>query len=228
VRNVLVVGVDRSFYRRFEPILARREFDVDRVADVEAALALIESVAFDVIVLGYRETDPEVAKLTAAIRNEDGPCRRSAVLLLAPPESLETAVQLAYDTRSRVISMVAPQAEVERAVSQLLRVAPRLSVRITIRLEAFLGENSTTVLTQTENVSRGGMLVKIRRRQPKDVQLHYELLLPDGQGPVSGLGEVVRHTSDRRGQVTGVGIRFSSFEGDGASRLSGYLSRAQS
>ena len=225
VRNVLVVGVDRTLFRRFEAVLTRRHFDVDRVAEFDVAVDLVQSVAFDVVVLGYSENDPKVALLTDVIRAENGPCARSAVLLLSPPESLETAVQLAYDTRSRLISMAAPQRELEQAVSQLLRVAPRLSVRITIRLEALLGEGSTTILTQTENVSLGGMLVKLSRRQPVDARLRYELLLPDGFSPVTGFGEVVRHTADRSGRITGVGIRFATFEADGADRLSGFLSR---
>lgn len=83
------------------------------------------------------------------------------------------------------------------------------------------------ILTQTENVSRGGMLVRVRKPQPVDAKLRFELLLPEDSVPIKGSGEVVRHTRDWRGEVTGVGIKFSTFGNDGRLRLKEFLNRVQ-
>lgn len=223
IRNVLVVGVEAEFHRNFEQILKRRNFDVDRVAEPGCALALIEAVAIDVLVLRYPMFEPTVEELIEAIRRPGSPCRRSAVLILASDDDLGKAGELAEADRTQVLPIDSEESLFQETVSNLLRATPRMSVRITIRLEALLDNGSTMLLTQTENVSRGGMLVKVRKQQPIDAKLNFELLLPEDSVPVRGRGQVVRHTRDWRGDVTGVGIKFSDFEQSGDDRLREYL-----
>lgn len=223
IRNVLVVGVEPDFHRRFEPLLKRRNFDVDRVAEAGCALALVQAVAIDVLVLRYPLGGPSVEDLLANIRKNESPCRRSAVLVLASPGDMNKARALEDGERTRVLSVDSDYQVLQDTVSALLRTAPRLSVRITIRLEAVLGNGSTMVLTQTENVSNGGMLVRVRRPQPVDAKLRFELLLPEDSVPIKGTGEVVRHTKDWRGDVTGVGIKYAAFENSGSQRLKDFL-----
>lgn len=223
IRNVLVVGVEPDFHRRFEPLLKRRHFDVDRVAEAGCALALVQAVAIDVLVLRYPLGNPSVEDLLQNIRRAESPCKRSSVLVLASPSELGQAARLADGDRTHVISIDSDYETLQNTVSALLRTAPRLSVRITIKLEAVLGNGSTMVLTQTENVSNGGMLVRVRRPQPVDAKLRFELLLPEDSVPIKGTGEVVRHTKDWRGDVTGVGIKYASFEGQGDQRLTEFL-----
>ncbi len=227
IRNVLVVGVEKEFHNRFQPLLERRRFDVDWVAHSASARALIRSVAIDVLVLRYPLADPPVEDLLKDIRSMESPCRKSSVLLLASRERLAAAAQLADGEKTRVLPIDADDETLQRTVASLLRTAPRLSVRMTIRLEAVLGDGSTMILTQTENVSRGGMLVRVRRPQPVDARLRFELLLPEDSAPVRGLGEVVRNTRDPQGRPIGVGIRFVSFKDDGKVRLGGYLRRIE-
>jgi len=227
IRNVLVVGVESDFHRRFEPMLKRRHFDVDRVVESSCALALVQAVAIDVLVLRYPLGTPSVEELLEGIRQPESPCRRSAVLVLASPVDLPRAEKLADGFRTHVLSVNADHETLQETISSLLRTAPRLSVRITIRLEAILGNGSTMILTQTENVSRGGMLVRVRKPQPVDAKLRFELLLPEDSVPIKGTGEVVRHTRDWRGEVTGVGIKFSAFGNDGRLRLKEFLNHFQ-
>jgi len=225
IRNVLVVGVEPDFHRRFEPLLRRRHFDVDRVAEASCALALVQAVAIDVLVLRYPLGSPSVEEILSQIRQAESPCKRSAVLVLASPADMSEAEKMADGLRTHVLSVDADYEKLQETVSSLLRSAPRLSVRINIRLEAFLGNGSMMILTQTENVSRGGMLVRLRKPQPVEAKLRFELLLPEDSVPVKGTGEVVRHTRDWRGEVTGVGIRFAVFRDDGELRLREYLKR---
>ena len=223
IRNVLVVGVEPDFHRRFEPLLKRRHFDVDRVAEAGCALALVQAVAIDVLVLRYPLGNPSVEHLLQSIRSAESPCKRSAVLLLASPNDFDKAEKLADGIKTHVLSVDADSEDLQETIARLLRAAPRLSVRITIRLEAVLGNNSTMILTQTENVSRGGMLVRVRKPQPVDARLRFELLLPEDSNPVKGIGEVVRHTRDWRGDISGVGIKYATFEDGGDLRLMEFL-----
>ncbi len=223
IRNVLVVGVEADFHRRFEPLLKRRHFDVDRVAESGCALALVQAVAIDVLVLRYPLGNPSTEDLLHAIRAEVSPCRRSSVLVLASPNDMDEAERLADGKGIRVLSIDSDHETLQSVVSALLRTAPRLSVRITIRLEAMLKKGSTMVLTQTENVSSGGMLVRVRKPQPVDAKLRFELLLPEDPVPIKGTGEVVRHTRDWRGDVSGVGIKYIGFEKRGNQRLREFL-----
>ena len=223
IRNVLVVGVEADFHRRFEPLLKRRHFDVDRVAEAACALALVQAVAIDVLVLRYPLGKPSTRDLLRVIRAEGSPYRRSAVLLLASPNDMEEAQHFADHEGIRLLSIESDDQTLQDGISALLRTAPRLSVRITIRLEAMLKNGSTMVLTQTENVSSGGMLVRVRKPQPGAAKLRFELLLPEDSGPIRGAGEVVRHTKDWRGDVSGVGIKYLTFEDAGKERLKEFL-----
>ncbi len=223
IRNVLVVGVEPDFHRRFEPLLKRRHFDVDRVTEAGCALALVQAVAIDVLVLRYPLGNPSVESLLQSIRSAESPCKRSAVLVLASPVDLKKARKLADGYKTQVLSAEADYEALQETIALLLRAAPRLSVRITIRLEALLGSDSTMVLTQTENVSLGGMLVRVRKPQPVDARLRFELLLPEDTIPIKGTGEVVRHTRDWRGDVSGVGIKYAVFENGGDLRLKEFL-----
>lgn len=227
IRNVLVVGVESDFFRRFEPLLKRRHFDIDRVVEAGCAAALVQAVAIDVLVLRYPLGNPSVEDLLRHIRMAESPCRRSTVLVLASPVDIHKAEELADGERTHVLSVDVDYETLQETVASLLRTAPRLSVRITIRLEAVVGAGSTMVLTQTENVSRGGMLVRVRKPQPVGARLRFELLLPEDSIPVKGTGEVVRHTRDWRGDVSGVGIKYAVFENCGDQRLTEFLHQVE-
>ena len=110
-------------------------------------------------------------------------------------------------------------------MASLLRVAPRLTVRLPIRLEVQIGEGQAVALSQTENVSVSGMLVRSNRSYPVEADLRFELFIPDQTGVISGGGQVVRHTLDPRGHPNGLGVKFLSWEGIGQARLAEYLER---
>ncbi len=224
IRSVLVVGNEPLLHERLEPLLQRSHFDVDRVAESAAALSLIEAVAIDILVLSGSLLHPTTAELLEAIRSPTSPCRRSAVLVLNAPGS--TALENGESGTSQSTRFLAGDAsdeELDKTVASLLRETPRLSVRLNIRIEAQLGNGSSMVLTQTENVSLGGMLVRMTRPLTTEAGVRFELLLPVGFLSVSGIGQVVRQTTDWKGRVTGVGMKFVSFDGEGRSILETFL-----
>ena len=223
IRNVLAVGVAPSFYRRFEPLLRREHFDVDRISEGDCALALIQSVAIDVLLIGHSISNPSVVEFLAEVRKKGCPCRRSAVLIVAPEPLWQDAETQFTNGHTRVVAVDASDQELADQVSSLLRMAPRLSVRVTIRLEALLEDGSVSLMTQTENVSSGGMLVRMNRPYGVEFRLRFEILLPEGHSSVTGTGEIVRHTVDRQGRSNGAGIRFIGFDYEGEERLKAFL-----
>jgi len=223
IRNVLAVAVPDDLYGGIEPLMRRASFAVDRVPSVDGARALIHAVAFDIIVIGFPLPGDTLGRLLDLIRGESCPCRRSAVLVLAPPDRVEELEPLLARGHTKVVPTTATSAELKDAVSALLRVAPRLSVRLSIRLEVELGDGTTHTLCQTENVSKGGMLVRSLRLYPVDSAVRFELFLPGDKVAVYGAGVIVRHTSSGKPGDKGFGVSFKTFKGDGASRLETFI-----
>ena len=126
-----------------------------------------------------------------------------------------------------VVSLSAPDETLSREISSLQRRAPRLTVRLPVRVHSEDSAAAFKAMGQTENVSTGGMLIRARRRQfPVNTLLRFELDLPDDPDPVSGRGLVVRHTQEDRDGIRGVGIQFMDFEDDGRVSLLEYIDRA--
>jgi uncharacterized protein (TIGR02266 family) len=223
IRNVLVAGLEPVFYRRLEPVLRRSNFDVDRVPYARTALDLIQDISFDVLVFGHPLAGADLEDVLDAVNSEGSPCRSSAILLLTTAERLPALAAHCEGDRVRALCLDASEDELQSEVSSLLRVAPRLSVRITIRLAVQLADGSTELLSQTENVSLGGMLVRTPRPYPVDAEVAFELFLPGRSAPVTGEGRVVRHAADERGRLSGLGVRFVRFDDDGRHRLQSFL-----
>jgi hypothetical protein len=225
IRKVLVVVVDPGVYSRFGPLLQRQGFDADWVGSPAVAAELIAAVSFDVLILGFPLGQPTTHQLCDLARPEQAPCSRAAILVMAAEEDLTEAGKLAADGRIRVVSLAADQATLRAEVASLLRIAPRLTVRLPIRLEVQLGEGRAVALSQTENVSASGMLVRSNRSYPVEAGIRFELFIPEQTGAVSGDGQVVRHTLDQRGRPSGMGVKFLSWDGAGQARLAEYLAK---
>lgn len=225
IRNVLVAGVHASLADRFEPLLRRSNFDVDHVPNARSAVDLVRMIGFDVLVFGYPTVGPPLEELLGLIRAQDSPCRRSAVLLLVPRSRLAEVEPFLGRGHTRSLAADASDHELQTAVASLLRVAPRLAVRVTVRLHVQLADGETELLSQTENVSATGLLVRTRRAYPVETALQFDLYIPNESTPVSGRGLVVRHASDRSRRVTGLGVKFTELEAGGRLRLEAFLDR---
>ncbi len=224
-QSVLVVGVSDALFARLEPLLQRASFNVDRVHHARNAVPLFTSIGFGVLLFAYPTEQPSFRELMEMIRSDASPCRTAAVLILAPSEQVEKARQLTNPARTKVMPIDASDAELHAELAALLRSAPRLSARVVIRLEVELADGRTEILTQTENVSMGGMLVRAPRSYPVGANLRFQLYLSPASPSVWGTGVVARHALDEHGRLIGVGVSFQDFTGDGETQLREYLGR---
>jgi len=108
---------------------------------------------------------------------------------------------------------------------RLLEVPPRFAMRATSRLKVQLSWGTTQTICQTENISAHGMLIKTDHTYPIGTQMSFELTMPGDNAPVRGFAVVVRHTMEKRERVTGVAVRFSSFDGDDKKRFETLLAK---
>jgi CheY-like chemotaxis protein len=222
-RSVLVVNVDQELYDKIAPLLNRTELEVDRFPRASAALDLVTRVPVDVLLVGYPLPDVATQQFLDAVRSESSPCRQSPLLLLAHHDQLGEASRFIGRGANRVVAVEESSEGLQQEVSALLAVAPRSSLRLMVRMVVSVGDGSSLEMSQTENLSETGMLVRTGAIYPLGSRLAFEFHLGGDRLPIRGEGEVTRHTTPGREQVRGVGIRFVAFEKDGLIRLQRYL-----
>lgn len=75
------------------------------------------------------------------------------------------------------------------------------------------------------NISAGGVFLETREPLPLGTPLRIYFALPYGSGGISAVGEVKNHyylnygTANGTSSVTGMGVRFTDFDDNGACRL---------
>jgi uncharacterized protein (TIGR02266 family) len=220
---LLVVNVDEELFGKVSPLLNRHEFEIDRFPRAAAALELVSRVPVDVLLVGYPLPDVGTQELLDAVRATGSPCRQSPLLLLAPAGQLEDARRFIGRGANDVVAVEETPERLQAAVSRLLAVAPRSSLRTMVRIVVNIGEGAALEMAQSENLSETGILVRTRESYPLGSRLSFEFHLGGDHMPIRGEGEVVRITTAGRESVRGVGVRFISLERDGLLRLQRYL-----
>jgi uncharacterized protein (TIGR02266 family) len=222
-RSVLVVNADEELFAKIAPLLNREALEVDRFPRARAALDLVSQVPVDVLIVGYPLPDVRTQELLDVVRRPESPCRQSPLLLLARADEIEEARRFIGRGANEVVAVEESAERLQAAVSRLLAVAPRSSLRTMVRIVVNIGEGAALEMSQTENLSETGMLVRTGEVYPLGSRLSFEFHL-GGQGqPIRGEGEVVRQTTAGRESVRGIGIRFTSLERDGLQRLQRFL-----
>lgn len=220
-RSALILGVDAAEFQSLSTRLRRVGYISDWVGTAAEALDLVTLLPFDAIVAGFPFVDTTAKQFLGAVRRPDGPCRTAAVVLLARDEDLDEANRLIGQGVNAVFPLVDAAELLASKLRSLVEVAPRFPLRVMSRLRGRLAGTST--LCQTVNISATGMLLRGDQHAPVGGEVHFELTLPGDTNPLRGTGVVVRHTFERRERVSGLGIRFASFEDDGQVRLQLYL-----
>jgi CheY-like chemotaxis protein len=221
-RNILILAVDEDTYGKFAPVLQRANFDIDRMHRGESAVELINEVPFHVLIAGFPLPDIDLRTFTRTVRGAKSPCLRSPFLLLVTPEKLSEAEQLVGLGVNRVVSVDSPAEILQQEVTDLLKVAPRVALRMAARLTLTVGTRKP-MLCQTLNMSSTGMLIRTPDPFPIGATVTFELSVPQDPTPVRGTAEVVRHTRQERENLNGMGVRFCSFDLDSEQRLGAYL-----
>ncbi|HXT19479.1 MAG TPA: PilZ domain-containing protein [Thermoanaerobaculia bacterium] len=222
-RSVLVVNADEELFAKIAPLLNREALEVDRFPRARAALDLVSQVPVDVLIVGYPLPDVRTQELLDVVRRPESPCRQSPLLLLAHREELEEAKRFIGRGANEAIAVEESAERLQAAVSRLLAVAPRSSLRMMVRIVVNIGEGAALEMSQTENLSETGMLVRTGEVYPLGSRLSFEFHLGGQSQPIRGEGEVVRQTTAGRESVRGIGIRFISLERDGLLRLQRFL-----
>jgi uncharacterized protein (TIGR02266 family) len=218
-RSTLVVGVEPKVFERISKILKRNGFLSDLSETGAAALESISFLPFDAIVVAYPLPDMPVSQFLDAVRAKDSPCRHTAVILLAAVDTLPEAEALVGKGANRAFPVDEFDDALAQEFSHLIEVPPRLAMRAVSRLKVQLSWGTSQTICQTENVSTHGMLIKTDHPYPVGTQMAFELAMPGDAEPVRGYAVVVRQTEKTRERASGVGVRFSSFEGRDKVRL---------
>ncbi len=222
-RSLLVVNADQELFDKIAPLLNREELEVDRFPRARSALELVSRVPVDVLVVGYPLPDVPTQEFLDAVRGEASPCRQSPLLLLARRDDLEDARRFIGRGVNEVVAVEESAERLQAAISRLLAVAPRSSLRTMVRIVVNIGEGAALEMAQSENLSETGMLVRTGEVYPIGSRMSFEFHLGGQSQPIRGEGEVVRQTTAGRESVRGIGIRFISLERDGMVRLQRFL-----
>ena len=113
--------------------------------------------------------------------------------------------------------------ETRETLSRLLTRAPRVQVRLMVRVETGSGRDRRLRVAQTENISRTGMLLRTRQEFPENAILGFEFHIPEDSHPISGTASVVRTIAPRGDSSPGVAIHFQDLLASDEQRLEEFL-----
>jgi len=210
-------------FDRLAPELQRDTIDVEWVETPEAGVALAKKSRYDVIIMDAEPCERPLEDVIRELRASRSLSRDAAVLILAEPDQVDAVRALKSHGINRIMLVSDPPEIIRAQMATLLDVAPRATVRVPTNVESALGGTGREIFCQTENLSMSGMLVKTRHRPQLGSPVVFKIDLSDPVGTIFGRGELVRHATRGRGKIDGIGIKFLSFEDDGALLLRDYL-----
>jgi uncharacterized protein (TIGR02266 family) len=159
------------------------------------------------------------------VRREGSWCQNAALVLMADSEFLEDALAQVDLGVNRVISLDWPEARLHQSISDLLHVAPRISLRVLVHVKVEVTESNQRALYQTVNISKTGMLIRGNDTLDPGTRFSFFFGIPDGRRLVEGTGEVVRRSNPIREGTTGLGVRFIRLAGEGQEQLDSFVER---
>jgi len=224
IRHALFVVSDDEVFRSINRVLRSCGMAVHRIAGVESAMSVAESIEFDLIVVAL-PIDGTLGQFLKVMRADGSPCRGIGILVVAPPDHMDEALSHLHRGANRVVRGDADSREMAAAVGALTGVADRLPLRTIVQLNVRLGEARRRVMCQTENLSLSGLLIRGSRSYPPGTRFDFEFSVPGLPRPIRGVGEVVRHTRRPGEHVEGFGATFVSFATDSQRALEHYLNQ---
>ncbi len=224
-RSALVVAVQPQVFEAISKLLSGVKFFADFADSGAAALESTSFLPFDAIVTGYPLPDMQMQTFLDTVRKASSPCRQSALVILALRGMLTEVEPFVGKGANRILAIEEFDEELPRALFGLLEIPPRFQMRTISRLRVQLSWGTSQTICQTENVSVHGMLIKTDHPYPIGTQMAFELSVPGDSNAIRGFAIVVRQTQEKREKVTGLGVRFSSFQGDDKKRLEAALAK---
>ncbi len=218
-QGLLVVALPSVVLVRLPPLLGRAAFDVSSPATARLAISAISHTKYSLIVTAYPLEGIQFQEFLDEVRAYGSPCRSSGLLALALPEHLQEAGAFIGRGLNRVVCTDATDKALEEAIADLLRTAPRAAARLLVNLRTQVMQKKGSLLTQTENISSTGMLVRAPSGFRIGERIGFQFNLPDSTDEISGTGEVVRNTRETQRRVNAIGIRFIELDGNSHENL---------
>lgn len=208
-------------------MLRRAEFDVHTALPSPEIFGLVLGTSFELILVRFPLKDLILDELIEVLRSDGSWCQKTALVLLAEPDHLDDAQALVDLGVNRVVGLAWSEGRLHQAISDLLQVAPRVSLRVLVHIKVDVTEDSKRALYQTVNISRTGMLLRGDDQIDPGTRFSFFFGIPDGRRLVEGTGEVVRRTNPMREGTTGIGVRFIRLTGEGEEQLDSFVVRSQ-
>ena len=221
--TVLLAGIGRGPFEAIVPVLERRHLTVIHLESPEDAIALAFEKKFDLLIFDAEPNQRTLGDLVRALRGESSASCRSSLLVVAETRTAEAARELVGQGVNRVVTLDESEEAIEQHVADLLDIAPRAAVRFTARLTTVLDDGTLEIVGRTANVSVTGMLLQTTTSLNPGQRVDFEFLADNGEEMVSGRAEIARCAVADRGGVSGIGIRFLEFDGNGRERIEAIL-----
>ncbi len=212
--KVLLAGIGRGPFEAIAPVLERHKLEIERVESPEEAVEMACSETVALIIFDAEPNQMSLEEVVAKLRAEGSASAKSSLLVMAEPGTEEQARELIGNGVNRVMMLNDPEDLIEQQVADLLHIAPRAAVRFATRLYTSLDNGTEEVFGQTANLSISGMLVQTPTLLEPGQRVVFEILIEDREGAVIGDAEIVRHASQNREGVNGIGVRFIGFRDD--------------
>lgn len=206
---------------KLEPALEKSGLTVDSEPNLHLAIGRVSTQGYSVVVVGYPMDQRVGKRLLDTLRDPDGPCQRSGLLLLAEPGQIGAASSLVGSGVNKVLSVVEEPNVIALVVKRLTGTRHPLAERLPTDIAIWIDVGGEQRELRAANVSAAGLLV--RDDTPPTVGTRFTYSLKTSFGSIRGEAKVVRHTQADREPVSGFGARFCSFERDGRQILASLL-----
>jgi hypothetical protein len=220
-RRLLVVELPLEVMEAVGPFFGRASLAVELIDQATAALELLELTPFHAIVVGYPLKDLSLERFIDEVRKPSSNTAEMRILVVAEQRH---RADLKRTLGDRVDGLAAPDDDpltLQQAVSRLLGVTARRSVRYPARVGVEILHDERAIYCRSVDISRAGALLSSAEAPEAGAEVIFQLLI--GDRPVVGAARVVRQAKAPIDGTTGFAIRFLRFEDDGEDRLRSYL-----
>lgn len=225
--KILITLASEVVFDQIRPLVSRSNVDVMKVQSPYQALTLARGTPYGLIVVQYPLADLDFAEFFKTLRAPETACEESPLLILTRDDRLDALADYLDGHLVQACLVDAAPEQIQKALSELIGIPMRASVRLGIELAARIENESIQLFCQTVNVSESGVLVRNRGRLPVSTRVTVSLPLPEDTAPIWATGEVVRHTDSEVESVEGLGIRFLDFGEGGQQRLAKFVAELE-
>lgn len=222
-RRILVVGIPQHIYQKLRPAL--RDGVVEIQPRAVKAMEQVCAMTYAIIILGYPLVGADVGDVLKVIKSGNSACVNTSILLLCMPGKLEEAVAKHGVTVTRILGMEEKPAVLQAALRTFHRMSPRVAFRILAQVRCREGARPDVILSQMENLSLGGALLRSGRLFPVGTPVVLDFMLPLERNRLCIEAEVVRHMPAQEDREPAMGLKFLAFEADAQERLQAFLER---